>query len=299
MPTKAKKGKAEKIDVRSKADIPAFMDLFKKHPLVMVLIHADYCGHCQTYKKDIWDGLHTLQNRKAGLGSVHYDQVENLPFDAKINGYPSVLLIGKDMVPAKFEEHGEPTNAIGTEARNKEVMENIAITGNPTTESIPNMTVAPTTTQTEEAIVPVEEAIQLPENSDTSQEYEAVDYNKSKRATQNLLKKGSINSLKKSINRASSKINMPGIEDDVLNSQTKNLESMEFRNTGTKGESGYTADSNTPIPKGAVGGSLYDSLLSASYKLAPAIALTAAGIATRKRSKRSKKTRRTKRNMYR
>jgi thiol-disulfide isomerase/thioredoxin len=101
MPTKkrnsaAKKGAAaNSIDVTKTADIPKLGDLLKKNKLTVVLIWANYCGHCHTFKDDIWSKLLSNKNRKAGLASIHYDQLENAPepIPKKVSGYPSVFLV--------------------------------------------------------------------------------------------------------------------------------------------------------------------------------------------------------------
>jgi hypothetical protein len=81
-------------------------------------------------------------------------------------------------------------------------------------------------------------------------------------------------------------VNVPKANDDVLNSQNKDV-SMNVNDFETP-RSGKGA---------AVGGALYASLLAASKDLAPAVLLSTAAIASRialsrRKSKRSKKTRR-------
>ena len=263
MSPKGKRGKAAQIDVRSPADIPAFNKLFKDHPVVFVLIHADFCGHCQTYKEDVWNGLHNLPNRSAGLGSIHYDQLKHTPLEnAKINGYPSILVVGKDGVPAEFDsEDGNLTNAMNSEdARNKKLMESLV--ANPSKMSLPNMKTQPNT------------------NTENGPELAVKPT-----PLQNKIARLSLLKNKKSMNNADFEnvpSHPPDMSRDVLNSQSANNSSTEF-----------SPNENTPQPKAAVGGSLYQALMEATYKVAPAIALTAAGLATRrKRSKKSKRSRR-------
>ena len=46
---KAKKAAAtNSIDVKGAADIPGITDILKKNKFVIVLVWADYCGHCHT-----------------------------------------------------------------------------------------------------------------------------------------------------------------------------------------------------------------------------------------------------------
>jgi len=128
----AKKGKKEAkaanhVDVRRAEDIPMLNDILKKNKVVMVLVYADYCGHCHTYKDNVWNGLVADPNRKNGMASIHYDQIENTPFaTTKLSGYPTILKLGEDGAPMKFknEQTGEEEFDY-PEARNKEKMSEI------------------------------------------------------------------------------------------------------------------------------------------------------------------------------
>lgn len=102
------------VDVRSLEDVEEFEKMVAIGPITVVLVYADWCGHCQTFKKNVWSNLTALPNRKVNLASVHFDQLENTSQkDAKIEGYPSVLVIGNDKKPAEFKnENGERTNAM-------------------------------------------------------------------------------------------------------------------------------------------------------------------------------------------
>ncbi len=110
-----KKGKLNPVDVRSKADVGAFEGLLGKGPLTIVLVYADWCGHCQTFKQNMWNEVSAMPNKNLNTASVHYDMVENTSLkNAKIEGYPSLLLVGTDKKPATFKEEGKTTNAMPT-----------------------------------------------------------------------------------------------------------------------------------------------------------------------------------------
>ena len=97
-------------------------DILGKNKVVMVLIYADYCGHCHTYRDDIWNDLVSNKNRKHGMASIHYDQLENTPLaNTKVSGYPTVLHIkSQGAEPVEYPE-----------SRNKEEMEKILNLGEP------------------------------------------------------------------------------------------------------------------------------------------------------------------------
>ncbi len=125
--------KKKSVDVRSKKDIAEFEKTLALGPITLVLVYADWCGHCKHFKEDIWNGLQNLPNKKVNLASVHYDQLENTSQkNAKINGYPSLLVIGNDKKPATFNDtNGEVTNAL-PDSRNKEMLETM-VTSDPNT----------------------------------------------------------------------------------------------------------------------------------------------------------------------
>ena len=112
---KITKGKLQApLDIRSKKDIPAFEHMLSSGPMVIVLVYADWCGHCTTYKNNVWTPLKSTPNKMANMASVHYDQLDNTSLrGSKISGYPTVMVVGNDKKPATFnDESGIPTNAI-------------------------------------------------------------------------------------------------------------------------------------------------------------------------------------------
>ena len=103
------------VDVRSRRDVAGLENIIKGGPITIVLIYADWCGHCTRFKENVWSKL--LENsHNAKLASIHHDQLENTSLkDAKIKGYPSVLVVGKDGKPAVFKGPAgeeDPTNAM-------------------------------------------------------------------------------------------------------------------------------------------------------------------------------------------
>jgi hypothetical protein len=117
MPRKrqTKAGRIDPIDVRSKTDVGAFESLLGRGPLTIVLVYADWCGHCQTFKQNMWNEVNSMPNKTVNTASVHYDMVENTSLkNAKIEGYPSLLLVGTNKQPATFKENNSTTNAMPT-----------------------------------------------------------------------------------------------------------------------------------------------------------------------------------------
>lgn len=114
------------VDVRSPETVSRFENMLAAGPMTIVLVYADWCGHCTTFKENIWSKLIGLPNRKVNLASVHYDQLQNTSQkNASIKGYPSVLVIGSDKKAATFPDGSKKTNAF-PRARELEVMEEMA-----------------------------------------------------------------------------------------------------------------------------------------------------------------------------
>jgi len=87
------------LDVRSEDSISSLMKLVKKGPITIVLVYADWCGHCHTYKPKFDEAA---KNRKSPfqvasinetmINSVN-KRIKSINNSANINvsGYPSVV----------------------------------------------------------------------------------------------------------------------------------------------------------------------------------------------------------------
>jgi thiol-disulfide isomerase/thioredoxin len=121
------------VDVTSAEHIPQLVELLEKNKnkLIVVLIWANYCGHCHTYKEQVWNKLLKERGRKAGMASIHYDQLETTPpeIPKNVSGYPTVLFLGKNNVPMKFK-NGETEYP---DSRNPTKMRSIITSENPGT----------------------------------------------------------------------------------------------------------------------------------------------------------------------
>jgi thiol-disulfide isomerase/thioredoxin len=70
--------------------------LEKKDGDALLLVFADWCGHCTTYKP-MWKKMAKVAEGVL-TAAVHFDQVENVPAlkDAKLDGYPTVIRVKED-----------------------------------------------------------------------------------------------------------------------------------------------------------------------------------------------------------
>jgi thiol-disulfide isomerase/thioredoxin len=131
-----KLGKISVPDVRSKKDVPALEKLLNKGPITFVLVYADWCGHCDRYKENVWSPLKSMKHRTSNLASVHYDQLENTSLaNAKIDGYPSMLVVGNDKKPAVFNGNSGITNAMPN-ANDLETMKKVVTAPVPVNSSV-------------------------------------------------------------------------------------------------------------------------------------------------------------------
>ena len=103
------------VDVTKTEHVHGLLDVLKNGRPTFIFIHADWCGHCQTYKPT-WDTLEATPGRYANVARVHHDMVENVPeiAHAKIKGYPSIVKVNPDKTVEEYMTPGasEVTNAI-------------------------------------------------------------------------------------------------------------------------------------------------------------------------------------------
>jgi len=110
------------VSVRSPEELKQLEKMITTGPVTFVFVHADWCGHCQTYKP-IWDELLNVPGR-ANMGMIHHDMVEKSSIlkDAKIPGYPTVLKVYPNGRIENYKgENDEMTNAVPN-MRNAESM---------------------------------------------------------------------------------------------------------------------------------------------------------------------------------
>lgn len=102
------------MDIETDDDVKEFETNMTNFPVMLVFIHADWCGHCQTFKPT-WEEYKGTQGRKIPMIRVNEKVLSKTPFsNAKIDGFPSnVIFSPKDNSFAKFnKENGEVTNSI-------------------------------------------------------------------------------------------------------------------------------------------------------------------------------------------
>ena len=105
--------KSDILSVRDVKQIPELENTIRNGSVMFILVHADWCGHCQTYKP-IWSELEKAPGRTAQMAMIHHDMIKesDLLKDAKIPGYPSVLKVYPDGHIEEYTEEGKKTNGV-------------------------------------------------------------------------------------------------------------------------------------------------------------------------------------------
>jgi thiol-disulfide isomerase/thioredoxin len=252
------------VDIREEAQLGELEKRIAKGPLTLVLVYADWCGHCQRFKP-MMEELESCPNRSVQTARIRDDMLPKSSISsAKIEGYPTLMLVKKSGEVATFKTpEGEVTNAI-PEHTNMQKMTSLVRTAG------------------------TEEGLNLLSGKEPSN------------AILNIKKTNTIQA--QSNAAVNPETPVPSIPKNIVadrlpsNSVTAlNTNLVETKNTSLKNATAPIA-SNTPAVPVAVkqaGGSLWSQLMIASQAVAPAAALFLGAEAVRSK-KKSRKTRRRK-----
>ena len=280
------------LDVRSQNEVPNLEKMISIGPLTLVLVYADWCGHCHNFKEKMWNEVNTIPNKSVNTASVHYDMLDKTSLaNSKIEGYPSLLLVGTDKKPADFvEEDGTKTNAMPPPANVSE-LKSIVQTPLPTpirnANSVAQTIVNRGNMGPEEEIV---EAVSVKPNSieTVTEVIEETPMNVvSNNKNRNTVSVSNVISNNKNRNMKPSVVNAPsfkpataeslGVPPDALT----DLVESQRRQPSSDIQSGG----------GGRGGGLYAALLEVTKEAAPAAFLLAAASLKAKRSKKTRSKR--------
>jgi thioredoxin-like negative regulator of GroEL len=272
--------KNDNVDVRSEGDIGKLMDLIKKNKIVLILIYADWCGHCGTFKEKVWTPLSGMKDRKVPLAAINEKVLGKAKImnGVKVDGYPFVAMMGQDGRPAEFEgDAGEPTNAVPNTRDLAGMQELVRTDPTEVVNSAPMANAsgpAETAPEEEDEPVSVEPTPSAEENLNNAAEL----------AMNNLGAASATASEEGSEGLSATVSNPPDAEDDLIASQGQALNSMG-QTIGTGSASGAGSASQE-------GGSLYYALVAAARDLAPAAGLAGAAVYLDKRTRRARSARR-------
>jgi thiol-disulfide isomerase/thioredoxin len=101
------------IDIKEDSQLRELEKRIKEGPLTLVLVYADWCGHCQKFKPTM-EQLENIPERSIQTARIRDDMFPKSPISsAKIEGYPTLMLVDKSGNVESFKtEDGQVTNAI-------------------------------------------------------------------------------------------------------------------------------------------------------------------------------------------
>jgi hypothetical protein len=258
--SKSKPRKLDTMDAKTLADVDKLVENIKNNVVTLLLIYADWCGHCGTFKDTIWKRLASLKGRKVPMAQINEKVLQHLKEkipDLKIDGYPTVSLIGNDMKAAEVNDPrtGEKTHALPN-TRDMASMTKLVRADPSQVVADNNMGSAEEPKEENKSAMPTAESLTARKEAGRN----AID--NMKNGTPNI-----------SPDSSTPVNNPPNVEDDLVESQEP---------------------ANTPKTASAasVGGSLYAALVAATRQVAVPAALTAVGTAISRRKKVRKGTRR-------
>jgi thiol-disulfide isomerase/thioredoxin len=313
------------VVINTSKDMHKYYKSAKKHSMLVVIVKADWCGHCHNYLANIWKKLEAIQrklpSKKVGLVQMDEKALPSSPLkSSKINGYPSLLLIGKDGKPAEFkdEETGEATNAMPN-ANSLPMMESIVSGDAPEAVEASGPAAAP-------VAAAISAANEAESESDSESENEEVSAEASNEVASNAVIPEAEDSPPLTVESEENKDNSSAILLDSLSPPVASgaNSSEEGEDAGVTVSSPPTLASDTapisdsgnasttlpptaeddlldtysgPASSGAqnssqLGGSLYAALLEAAKGAAPAAGLLAAGTLLSRRQRRRGKGKR-------
>jgi thiol-disulfide isomerase/thioredoxin len=246
------------VDVTSTGMLGELEKRIAAGPITLVLIYADWCGHCQRFKP-MMEQLESCPGRSVQVARVRDDVLPNSPLANIPNeGYPSLMLINQDGTPATFKNNeGKTTNVIPDHTDMVKMTTLVRNAGTPEGLNLVNGSASGNANSIQEMSEPSIGNLSHPSGANAP----------------NL--SGSIP--KNIVADRLSPANVARLNETLVNS----------KNTLLK-------EATKPISGGGQGGgSLFGSLLAASQRLAPAAALFLAADVISKKPRNSRKTRRT------
>ena len=288
------------LDVRSQSDISNFLQRITQGPHTIVMVYADWCGHCQTMKP-IFDKASYTPNRNCQVVKVKDDMLSDVNASLKsynsnvkpleVQGYPTILAVDKN------GNTMSEINAVKDLSVMKSVMEIPPQNTNQKTSSQkPIINLSDVTEDAVNTVNTVEPYIEVESKVEPEMEMEMeTDYIPSgNQGTYS--SNGSIASLFKKSNNVSQELAADAAVDVPL--QNISPPASISRSTRMSPLTTSTASDNyknqldsvyamsNPNPNPTTGGSLYSTLSQTAYTLAPTALLLATASSVLKTSTR-------------
>ena len=293
------------ITVQNNGDIMKAVQRIMTGPITMVVIMADWCGHCKDlkpkYDNIMANSLHTIQN--VAIDETYADQfnkalTESIPSakPIEVKGFPSLVLVKPNgqvvsAVPNDTQTIKSTTENLGNANLNENPKSPTKLRSSMASNQLNETT--PDPVEQDEDITMSRNAannssrpvIKVNTKNVNTAEYQPTSVNKSvnNASPVNIL---SPTPISKTVSRSNSLVASPPSPEEPLIPDADVI-------VGSRSTPAQTASK-----EGQAGGSLYTSIASAAYKLAPPAVLMAAAAAMMKRNKNNKnnKNNKTKKN---
>ena len=286
------------LDVRSQSDISNFLQRITQGPHTIVMVYADWCGHCQTMKP-IFDKASYTPNRNCQVVKVKDDMLSDVNASLKsynsnvkpleVQGYPTILAVDKN------GNTMSEINAVKDLSVMKSVMEIPSQNTNQKTSSQkPIINLSDVTEDAVNTVNAVEPYIEVESKVEPEMEMETDYIPLGNQGTYS--SNGSIASLFKKSNNVSQELAASAAVDVPL--QNISPPASISRSTRMSPLTTSTASDNyknqldsvyamsNPNPNPTTGGSLYSTLSQTAYTLAPTALLLATASSVLKTSTR-------------
>ncbi len=125
------------VDITSPSQLNELDKRIKSGPLTLVLVYAEWCGHCQHFKP-MMEELEKCKDRSIQTARVRDDMFPKSSISsAKIEGYPSLLLVKENGEVASFKnKEGELTNAVPDHTNMTKMKSIVRTAGTPSGQNI-------------------------------------------------------------------------------------------------------------------------------------------------------------------
>jgi thiol-disulfide isomerase/thioredoxin len=125
------------VDIRDESQLNELSKRILKGPLTLVLVYADWCGHCQRFKP-MMEQLENIPERSIQTARIRDDVFPKSPLaSAKIEGYPTLMLVEKNGKVASFQsKNGEVTNAVPDHTDMEKMTAIVRTAGRPEAENL-------------------------------------------------------------------------------------------------------------------------------------------------------------------
>jgi thiol-disulfide isomerase/thioredoxin len=272
------------IDVRSPSDVKKALDILNKSKITIILVYADWCPHCHTYKP-FWNKLSKHKNGNVGMIAAEQSNSQSIIRTLKnengqavnINAFPTVIAVNNQGTAVEIPNSRDETAMTNLVKNGDTIMNNnVGLEGE--IEEEPEEVEEPTAPNTTLTGMPSMNVPSMKNLNKTIQNN--LNLSNSKRMNMNSTKMRQVSLEDAGMGMSDQNPFMEMEEDEEIEPKVGALNETNRVFTPPVGESqmNIKPSNSTKIIGGAVkrGGSLYESLIAFATPAAPAAGLLAA-----------------------